>query len=95
MEGSVSEVFDRLCEAGVDPDAVDSWGMTAKYYLTRPHIGSQEIEETTRWLWEMHGRYVLQEISIWFQLRESSAQSARDNLRFFANMNKASEKNKK
>lgn len=89
-------VFDQLHEAGVNLHAVDSQGMTAIHYHHSPSIGLRGFEETLNWInAQWNERYVLGEINICFYLRESNAQAARDQLRFSANMNKASEKSKK
>ena len=87
LEELHQEVFDQLYEAGVDPNAIDSQGMTAFYYAKHSHLGSHGFEETTRWIDTQGRRYVLHPLVIHFMLRESSAQASRDSLRFFKNMN--------
>lgn len=93
IEEPSSEIGVQLREAGVDPNATDSQGMTAAQYNDPTSIHDFE---TTRWIFpEMYYRYVLQEATIRFMLRESSAQALRDSTRFFVNMNKVNgDKNK-
>ena len=68
MEDPDSEVFYQLCEAGMDPFATDSQGMTAFHYMDNLENQPQGFE-TSSWIFpQMYQRYVLQEASIRFQL---------------------------
>lgn len=72
VEDPPEEVFDQLQEAGVDPNSVDSQGMTVFDYWDDAHVGYHGFEETTRWIdLQLYGeRYVLHEERISFMLRE-------------------------
>lgn len=87
VEEAPPKVYDYLCKAGVDPDAVDLHGKTAFHYPKNPYLGSHGFEETTKWIDRtMYERCILQEIRIRFLLRESSAQASRDEIRFHENL---------
>lgn len=90
VEDPPEEVFDQLQEAGVDPNPVDSQGMTVFDYWDNAHVGYHSFEETTRWIdLQLYGeRYVLYEGRILFMLRESNAQAVRDRRRFYGNSDK-------
>ena len=90
VEDPPEEVFDQLQEAGVDPNSVDSQGMTVFDYWDDAHVGYHSFEETTRWIdLQLYGeRYVLHEGRIFFMLRESNAQAVRDSRRFYGNSDK-------
>ena len=75
VEQSLPEVYDHLCKAGVDPDAVDLHGKTASHYLNNSSIGSRGSEETTTWIDRRYDERCVQET---LMLRDPSAQTSRE-----------------
>lgn len=95
MEDPLQGVFRLLQEVGVDANAFDFLGMTAVDCLDLA-LGFHEFEEKTRWidLQRCAGRFELQYEVIFLQLRESSAQSWRDNLNWYKEIKQSREKSK-
>ena len=86
-EDPPEEVFDQLQEAGVDPNSVDSQGMTVFDYWDDAHVGYHSFEETTRSIeLQLYGSDTCS-MKEGF-LRESNAQAVRDSRRFYGNSDK-------
>ena len=89
QEGSDQiDVLHQLQEAGVDPDAIDTYGKKASEYYRGSSVDIHGFEETALWIGMQprEGRYVVQGIQWLRDFREANIKALRDGPAFYEEM---------